>query len=362
MTDTVRSARWRGLGVLLVVLCFGVAAGAQLGGRGSEPWTRPTRVAAPVSRVPTAPAPASPAALAGDSLDTAVSDGLVLSGSADSASAIAGTWGPAGGRYTPLVGATAPAPIAEADTLASAPAAVSSDGGRQVAVSSVDSSPDTAAEAPRARSRERPDVGDPGPIDAAPPAGSTVLLGVQRPGGRVVLYETGSEGEPGLPADIAGRWAWVGTCRVFRIDLSQRRGPAGAVRGIGRGGDVQPRTALAVPASWCAGHRSRGVPAGASGVTVPGGVTLEAVRSEGGATVVRARTESGVSWSSSGAPWPTVRAVRGVRAHAGDQAWDAWFVAFEGGGSPRAFLRVSVSARGSVSSQGWVPLGGGRAE
>jgi hypothetical protein len=224
----------RSAGVLLTGVCLGIALGARLSGvccgpaRGQEPAT--ARLEPAAMRPPPPPAVPQPAP------------------PSDSAPALEGSWIPQG-RYTPLVG---PAPaVAQgepdaggsflgSDTLAGAPTSSPSPlpatpdvvgvgrdsvhGGDVVAPAAVVPPP----------AHVRAPVDHPGPIDAlANGQGMALVLG--RPGGRVVLFEALEDGDRSLPSDVTGRWAVVRGCRRFRIDLSQRRGPAGALRGVGRG-------------------------------------------------------------------------------------------------------------------------------
>jgi hypothetical protein len=285
----------------------------------------------------------------------------------DSAPALEGSWIPQG-RYTPLVG---PAPaVAQgepdaggsflgSDTLAGAPTSSPSPlpatpdvvgvgrdsvhGGDVVAPAAVVPPP----------AHVRAPVDHPGPIDAlANGQGMALVLG--RPGGRVVLFEALEDGDRSLPSDVTGRWAVVRGCRRFRIDLSQRRGPAGALRGVGRG-DNAPLVGIAVPANGCERVRRRLIDADGAGFTGPEGLRLSATSSGAGAVI-----ESSRGWRS--APLTGVANVRaagalGAVGAAAESGWDAWFVAFNTAGRPLAFMHLRMSS-GRVTAFEWVLLGG----
>lgn len=93
-------------------------------------------------------------------------------------------------------------------------------------------------------------------------AAGALLFGVSN-GDEVVLFDVGVPGARALPENVAGRWAWVGSCLPIEVEISQLPGGArGSVRGVGssRSGS---RYGWAVPANGC---RASG--AGAEG---PGG-------------------------------------------------------------------------------------------
>jgi hypothetical protein len=234
------------VGVVLIVLCVGLAVGSLLATR-SVPST-PGHAAGAVEgtdqhvRASAATAPASPGV-------DASQEGWTL----DSV--------PAGSAYAPVVGSIAFEDAAgeqrRAAAVAGAPATVIPEPPGSPA-SPADSSigiDASAVPAPNPRLTDRDDVGA-----LAPGRASEALLFGVSTGVEIVLFDVGIAGAAALPPSIRGQWAWVGTCSNLRIEISQLPGsPAGGVRGLGTGA-AGDRFGWVVPRSGCRAASGRSGP------------------------------------------------------------------------------------------------------
>jgi hypothetical protein len=94
-------------------------------------------------------------------------------------------------------------------------------------------------------------------------AGGAVLFAVSD-GHQTVLFDVGVPGASVLPPSIRGAWAWIGTCTEVSVEISQLPGaPRGSVRGIGSG-TGEERYGWMVPRAGCR-SASRRVTAGLAG-------------------------------------------------------------------------------------------------
>ncbi len=76
-------------------------------------------------------------------------------------------------------------------------------------------------------------------------------------GNQTVLFEVGVPGAAGLPNSIRGAWAWVGTCEVVQVVISQLPGgERGSVRAVAHGSSVE-RFGWVVPRAGCRGASGR---------------------------------------------------------------------------------------------------------
>lgn len=110
-------------------------------------------------------------------------------------------------------------------------------------------------------------------------AAGALLLGV-RSATETILFDVGVPGARRLPDDISGKWAWAGSCDEVDIEISQLPGEPGSVRGVGAAG-ADSRVGWVVPSAACgSGRESRntwvrlssrdGVPAGVESLRAVG--------------------------------------------------------------------------------------------
>jgi hypothetical protein len=300
--ETARALAVHG-GLLLSVLCLGVAGGAWLA-------TRSDASAGPVL-ARTADLPASPPAgrARGEVNAPQRPPGVEHAGAQElhwpSDSALDGAW------YTPASGAepvdSAPARPASVERLAE-PAAV---------VGLGDPAKDSARSTALESRGERDDVGAVDPERAAGALHVADASSVQ-----TVVYDVGVPGARSLGASVQGRWAWLGTCTELKLEISQLPGgPAGGVRGVGWGAPRE-RVGWVVPAAGCS-LASRRIGQQVAALSVP----ADAPRS--------------------------VRELRGIgSAPCGSGAACAWYV-----GIGRSGRAVAVLARGATDY--WIRLDAG---
>jgi hypothetical protein len=245
---TERASTAAQVGMVLIVLCVGLALGSLLAKRPVPSASGPAAAAVKGSdrrgRASVDTAPASPRVRA--SLEEWTPDSV-----------------PAGSPYAPVAGSIAFEDAGgeerEAAAVAEAPATLVVQATGSAPLASPDSSIDIhpfAASAPRPRPW-LPDRDDVGSVDPGR-ASEALLFGVST-GEETVLYDVGIAGAAALPPSIRGQWAWVGTCSNLQVDISQLPGsPAGGVRGLGMGGSGD-RSGWVVPRSGCrsASRRTR---------------------------------------------------------------------------------------------------------
>ena len=236
------------IGLVLVVLCIGLAGGSMLATGPS-----PARPLTPAVAQPETGRAAAPAA---EAVEQPLGAGSHEPVGDDSI--------PAGSPYVPVSGSLAfresvaaetPQPsIADAPPEAALPTPAREEpSGSGLATDSVQSSPAPA----RTSTREDDDVASLGPGRAS----GAVLFAVSS-GDQTVLFDVGVAGAGVLPPSIRGRWAWVGTCSHLRVDISQLPGaPPGNVRGVGTGAR-EDRYGWVVPRTGCPSASRRILPPG----------------------------------------------------------------------------------------------------
>lgn len=87
-------------------------------------------------------------------------------------------------------------------------------------------------------------------------AAAGAMLFAVSTGDETILFDVGVPGARALPENISGRWAWVGSCLPVVVEISQLPGTnRGDVRGVGSSGNGSGY-GWVVPASGCRGVRS----------------------------------------------------------------------------------------------------------